>query len=125
MPNPATRLVTLIMLLQRKPNQKAHELAEQLGDNSLQALAAHYRKLAAEKDNLEIVEVTDRHIALKISRCRAWEAFKHLGVPEICRLYCDSDHAFIKAFNPDMKMIRTQTLSCGDSCCDHIWALKD
>ena len=31
MPNPATRLITLIMLLQRKPNQKAHELAEQLG----------------------------------------------------------------------------------------------
>ncbi len=31
MPNTATRLITLIMLLQRQPNQKAHELAEQLG----------------------------------------------------------------------------------------------
>jgi predicted DNA-binding transcriptional regulator YafY len=31
MPNTATRLITLIMLLQRKPNQKAVELAEQLG----------------------------------------------------------------------------------------------
>ncbi len=31
MPNTATRLITLIMLLQRQPNQKARELAEQLG----------------------------------------------------------------------------------------------
>ncbi len=31
MPNTATRLITLIMLLQRKPNQKAADLAEELG----------------------------------------------------------------------------------------------
>lgn len=31
MPNTATRLITLIMLLQRRPNQKAAELAEELG----------------------------------------------------------------------------------------------
>ena len=30
MPNSATRLITLIMLLQRQPNQKAAELAEKL-----------------------------------------------------------------------------------------------
>lgn len=31
MTTPATRLITLIMLLQRRPNQKASELAEKLG----------------------------------------------------------------------------------------------
>ncbi len=31
MTNTATRLITLIMLLQRKPNQKATELAKELG----------------------------------------------------------------------------------------------
>lgn len=31
MPNPATRLITLIMLLQRRPNQKAADLAAELG----------------------------------------------------------------------------------------------
>ena len=31
MTTPATRLITLIMLLQRKPNQKASQLAEKLG----------------------------------------------------------------------------------------------
>ena len=31
MPNTATRLISLIMLLQRRPNQKAAELAQALG----------------------------------------------------------------------------------------------
>ena len=66
------------------------DLAKQLGDNSLEALAAYYRKLAGEKDNLEVTEVTDQKIALKIPRCRAWEAFRELGAPELCLLYCNS-----------------------------------
>jgi len=103
----------------------ARELAKRLGSNSIEALADHYRRLEKEKDNLELLEVTDRHIAMKISRCRAWEAFKHLGAPEICRLYCESDYAYIKAFNPKMKLIRTKTIAAGDEYCDHIWALED
>jgi hypothetical protein len=104
--------------------EAAHDLAEELGDNSLEALAAHYRKLASERDNLEIVEVTGEQIALKITRCRAFEAFSHLGMPELCQLYCNSDDAYIKAFNPQMRMIRTRTIASGDAYCDHIWALE-
>jgi len=84
------------------------ELAEQLKSNSLDALAEHYRKQAAESDNLELLEVTDRRIALKVSRCLSWEAFKLLGAPEICRIYCESDHAYIKAFNPNLKKTKTR-----------------
>lgn len=102
----------------------ARDLAAELGDNSLEALAAHYRERARERDNLEVVEVTDEHVALKITRCRAFEAFSYLGVPELCRLYCDSDDAYIKAFNPSMRMIRTKTIAGGDACCDHTWALE-
>ena len=101
------------------------DLARQLGSNTLEALAGHFRKLEAEMDNLEVLEVTDQHIALKISRCRAWEAFQRLGAPELCQLYCDSDHAYIKAFNPKMKLSRTKTIADGDDCCDHIWAMGD
>ena len=101
------------------------ELAAELGSNGLDALVGYYRKRAEESDAIEIVEVTDKHIALKITRCRAWEAFKHLGAPEVCKMYCESDYAYIKAFNPDIKMIRTKTLSNGDDCCNHIWAMED
>ena len=103
----------------------ARELAEQLGSNTVDALAAHYRKLASERDNLDVLEVTDRSVAVKISRCRAWEAFSHLGAPELCSCYCDSDYAYVEAFNPKMQLIRTKTIAAGDEYCDHIFAMKD
>lgn len=99
-------------------------LAESLGSNTLEALAEDIRKRAAERDTLEVVEVTDRYIATRITRCRAAEAFAELGAPELCRLYCDSDYAYIQAFNPDMTLVRTKTLAAGDDCCNHIWALR-
>lgn len=103
--------------------QVAHDLAEELGDNSLEALAENTRKKAAERDTFEVVEITDTHIATKITRCRAAEAFDALGAPDLCRLYCDSDYAYIKAFNPNMRMVRTKMISAGDEYCNHIWVL--
>jgi predicted ArsR family transcriptional regulator len=111
--------------LEKMQIKVAQELAAKLGGNSLEALANYYRQQAAERENLEILEITDKQVALKITRCRAFEAFSHLGAPEICRLYCDSDDVFIKSFNPDMKMIRTRTIAAGDDYCDHIWALEE
>ena len=55
----------------------------------------------------------------------AAEAFAYLGLPEVCKLYCQSDYAMIKAFNPKMKLVRTETIAGGDEYCDHIWALED
>ncbi len=40
MPNTATRLITLIMLLQRQPNQKATDLAQELGVSRHQLVLA-------------------------------------------------------------------------------------
>ncbi|MDP7162043.1 MAG: L-2-amino-thiazoline-4-carboxylic acid hydrolase [Phycisphaerae bacterium] len=101
------------------------DLATKLGSNSIQAMAEHSRKTASEKDNCDVLEVTDRHVKLKITGCPAHEAFKRLGAPEICKAYCDSDQVFIKAFNQKMKMIRTKTIAGGDDYCDHIWAMAD
>ena len=105
--------------------KNAADLNDKLGSNSLEAFAAHNRKMAAELDGFVVLDVTDRRIATKITRCVAFEAFQALGLPEVCRLYCESDHAYIKAFNPDMKLIRTKTIADGDAYCDHIWALED
>ena len=105
--------------------QAGKDLAEQLGDNSLEALAENSRKKAAENEAMEILEVTDHHVASKITRCRSAEAFAHLGAPELCRLYCDSDYAYIKAFNPKMRMVRTKMIAAGDDYCNHIWVLDE
>ena len=105
--------------------QNGRDLAEELGDNGFEAFAEHLRKLAEGSDSLQILEVTDREIKTKITRCRAWEAFSHLGLPQLCQLYCESDHPYIKAFNPNMKLIRTKVIAYGDEYCDHVWALEE
>ncbi len=105
--------------------QVGKDLAEQLGGNSLEALAEHNRKNAAENEALKVLQVTDRLIAIKMTRCRSAKAFAHLGAPELCRLYCDSDYAYIKAFNPKMRMVRTKTIAAGDDHCNHIWVLDE
>ena len=103
----------------------AEELKEKLGGNSFEALADEFRSRAQESDSLEIVEITDKRIACKVTRCLGAEALKVLGCPEVCLEYCDTDFEYIKAFNPNMKLIRTKTIAGGDDYCDHIWALED
>ena len=111
--------------LEKMQIDTARQWAVQLGSNSLEALAKFFRPRAAQSENMKVLEVTDRHIAIKISRCFAAEAFAYLGLPEVCKLYCQSDYAMIKAFNPKMKLVRTKTIAGGDEYCDHIWALED
>ena len=101
------------------------KLAERLGSNTLPSLAEDLRKRAEEIPGLNILDVTDTQIVTKITRCRAFLAFQHLGMPDLCKLYCASDDAFIKAFNPKMKLIRTKTIAGGDEYCDHIWAIDE
>jgi hypothetical protein len=118
------RALTILAKAFEKLQMKVgRDLATQLGDNSLQALAEHTRRKAAGSSTREIVEITDRHIATRISQCPAPAAFAALGAPDLCRLYCDSDYAYIKAFNPNMRMVRTRTIAAGDPYCNHIWVL--
>jgi predicted hydrocarbon binding protein len=115
----------LARALEKMQVKVGQDLAKKLGTNSLEALAEHIRSQAAQRDNLQVVEVTDKLIACRITRCRSAEAFQQLGAPEICRLYCDSDYAYIRAFNPKMRMVRTKTIAAGDDYCNHIWALDE
>lgn len=106
--------------------QTAKEWAKEAGGNSLKHLAEFCRKGASRPDSgTEVVEITDKHIAMKINRCVGFEAMDYLGLGDVCRLYCDSDHILIKAFNPKMKLVRTKTVATGDECCNHIWALEE
>ena len=115
-------------ILQRALNKMQAQIlrdrAKSLGSNSFGTLVDYNRKLAAERDDLEVLEVTDDRLALKLTRCRACEAFEHLGAPEICRLYCDTDFSSIKAFSPNIKLVRTKTIASGDGYCDHTYLLQ-
>jgi len=118
-------LTILARAFEKLQIENGKALAESLGSNTLDAMAEDIRRRAAERDALEVLEVTDRYIATRITRCRAAEAFAALGAPDLCRLYCDSDYAYIEAYNPNMTMVRTKSLAAGDDCCNHIWVLKN
>ena len=114
----------LASAFERVQTLNAQKLAQQLGSNSLEAFAEHQRKMTATMDNVEVLEVAGDHISMKITRCFAYEAMRELGLPQLCKIYCASDDAYIKAFNPRMKLVRTKTIAAGDPYCDHIWALE-
>jgi len=108
----------------RMRQAEARRLAEQWGDNSLTALGAHFRRLQAEQGLLEVLEATESRLAVRIHRCPSTEAFRLLGMPELAPLFCASEPAFIKAFNPQLRHRSAQTIARGGSCCEHVWTLE-
>lgn len=115
----------LARAINRMQSDAARALARQLGDNSLTALGDYFRRRAAQQGILEVLEATERRLAIRIRRCPSTEAFRRLGLAEIAPLFCASDHAFIRAFNPRIKLSRTQTIARGGACCDHVWELEE
>ena len=95
--------------------------AEELGDSSLQALGAHFRDYRGNEVDLTVEESGKEKVAIRITRCGHYDAFKELGAPEVCVKYCESDYEACKAFNPDIKMVRDKVLAEGDDYCNHTW----
>jgi len=108
----------------RMRSEEARRLAQQWGDNSLTALGAHFRRLEAEQGILEVLEATPSRLAVHILRCPSTEAFRRLGHAELAPLFCASEPAFIKAFNPQLRHRSTQTIARGGAGCDHVWYLE-
>jgi len=96
-------------------------MAEKYGGNGVQELVHVLIEGWAEDDALEftILEQTDQVLSFDVTRCRYAKLYEKLGVKEFgsC-LSCGRDSAFIKAFNPRMNLVRTQTIMQGDSKCD-------
>jgi len=105
--------------------RNGQNVARRLGSNSFEAWAEENRQMAREYDGFEVLEITDHEVKTKCTRCVAYEAFDALGMPELCRLYCESDHPYIRAYNPKMKLVRTKEIANGDAYCDHVWVLEE
>ena len=69
--------------------------------------------------DIDVVGHTDDRLDFNVTRCRYAEFFKDLGLADIGHLvHCDRDHAMVAGFNPDIELLRTQTLMEGASHCD-------
>ena len=85
----------------------------------------YQRETTEQLDTKSILEEGDRFVRVRLDRCTAWEAMNELGLPQLCRVYCDTDPAFASAFSPKLKLQAVRRLPDGDDCCEYIWSWKD
>jgi hypothetical protein len=96
-------------------------MAEQYGGNSFKELIRMVSEVWAEEGALEftVLEETSQTLRFDVTRCQYAELYERLGVKEFgdC-LSCNRDASLIRAFNPRMQLLRTQTIMQGASSCD-------
>ena len=122
----------LLELLQKDSDEyairEAQEYLKKLTKNDFATFRAQYR----EKPNRfwehvqtrVITEDTDRSIAKKITECLFAKVFRDAGAADIGYSYsCYYDFPSARAYNPKLKLIRTETLMAGDDCCNprYVW----
>jgi len=102
-------------------------MAERYGGNTMTELGHILREVWA-KDNamtIHILEETERKLSFDVTRCGYAELYEREGMKELgfC-LSCSRDEPFIQAFNPRIKLRRTQTLMQGAPLCDFRFILE-
>ena len=96
-------------------------IAEKYGGNTIKVLDRLLREEWAEEDALvfSISEKTGQGLSFNVTRCRYAEMYDRLGLKEFGFYFsCNRDAAFIKGFNPCMKLLRTRTIMQGADICD-------
>lgn len=105
--------------------QQGTQLAASLGGCTLAHFAASLK--AWKKDDaleMNVLERSNERFSFNVTHCRYAEMYKELGIPELGTLLsCNRDFALIEGFNPDVTLIRTQTIMEGALFCDFRYTL--
>jgi hypothetical protein len=107
--------------------QEGVACAERFGGNSLEKLT-HVIDLWREGNALEIsvLQQDSQHLAFNVMRCAYAELYERLGMRDLgTTLSCQRDFAFIKGFNPNIRLTREHTLMEGHCCCDFRYEVED
>jgi hypothetical protein len=96
------------------------EMARGLGESSLEAFSTcldRWREGGALE--MDILEQTPQALSFDVVRCRYAEMYRALGLADLgAHLSCVRDFALVEGFNPEITLVRTQTLMEGASHCD-------
>ncbi len=99
--------------------QQGAERAAQVGDDSLLAFsesAGDWRKGNALE--IEILEQNAEHYDFNVTRCRYAEMYRSLGLADLgAVLSCNRDYSLVEGFNPEIQLVRKQTIMQGAPCC--------
>jgi predicted ArsR family transcriptional regulator len=102
------------------------KIAEECGDNSIEALIKHLWEPLREHGFEYTMEVTESGYQMNCIKCPQYDLAKHNGITEqMFYMACASDPFIAEGFNPNIGFKRTKTLVQGDSCCDHFYYYKD
>jgi hypothetical protein len=114
-------------LIHALARQGGSELAQALGDQTLQAFA---RGLDRWRENgsleIDLLEQSPTRLSFNVTRCRYAEMYTALGLADLGgSLSCARDFALVQGFNPDIELTRTQTIMQGASFCDFRFRLRE
>jgi hypothetical protein len=106
--------------------QQGAERAAAMGDDSLAAFAqsaGDWRKGNALE--IELLEQNDERYSFNVTRCRYAEMYRALGMTELgAVLSCNRDYSLIEGFNPEVELVREQTIMQGAPCCTFRYAKR-
>jgi len=110
------QLYSLIPILKKKeieaiPQEKQQEVLTEIIDRFPNA-------------DWKILEVTENSFTYRITRCRLVELVNEIGYPELSDAFCPGDLIYFEKFQPDIVLIRPDTIGYGKQYCDFIFELK-
>ena len=119
----------LITLIKESADEMAHEMIGEMAKNLPKRDLATFALTMKNPEPMfknaltfEIVEDSANAFAIKVKECLWAKTFREADAAEIgYAAICHGDFAMAKAFNPNLRMIRTKTLMQGHDCCDHKW----
>ncbi|MCL4860940.1 MAG: L-2-amino-thiazoline-4-carboxylic acid hydrolase [Caldilineaceae bacterium] len=106
--------------------QQGAQRAAAQGDNSLRGFAdstGDWRKGNALE--IELIEQNDERYSFNVTRCRYAEMYQALGMADLgAVLSCNRDYSLIEGFNPEITLVREQTIMQGAPCCTFRYATR-
>ena len=74
---------------------------------------------------MEVLEQTETTYFFNVTRCPYYEKYRELGLGEYgVGLSCCRDEPFARGFNPNLRLVRTQTIMEGANHCDFRYYLE-
>jgi|TARA_Y100000294_G_scaffold151334_1_gene149081 hypothetical protein len=74
---------------------------------------------------MEVLQQRETRFDFNVNRCRYAEMYREMGLEGIGHLLsCNRDGTFCEGFDPNLKLVRDQTLMEGASCCTFRYTLE-
>lgn len=113
---------TVVEIARGQGAELAHAMGGDTLEHFMQSLQFWSQDGALE---LDVLKLDQQNLHFNVTRCRYAEMYKDLCLEELgCVLSCNRDHALIEGFNPDIELVRTQTIMEGATHCDFRYTFR-